>query len=55
MNTDRKAPESSAPPQEDQPARREWMKPEAKAADVAQVTLTGHAVPPTVDFTTCAS
>jgi hypothetical protein len=55
MNTDRKAPEFSASPQEEQPARREWMKPEAKAADVAQVTLTGNAVPPITDFVTCAS
>lgn len=35
--------------------RGEWTKPSAKAAEVAQATLTGFAVPPTVDFSTCAS
>jgi hypothetical protein len=35
--------------------RREWIKPEVKTAEVAQATLSGHTVPPTVDFSTCAS
>ena len=40
---------------EGQADRREWMKPEVKSAEVAQVTLTGNAVPPITDFLTCAS
>jgi hypothetical protein len=55
MNIDRKAQESSASTQEDQLVRREWTKPQAKAADVAEVTLTGFATPPQTDFSTCAS
>jgi hypothetical protein len=35
--------------------RREWVKPELKIAEVAQVTLAGHTVPPVTDFFTCAS
>jgi hypothetical protein len=46
---------SSAASHEVQPTRREWVKPEVKSADVAQATLTGHAVPPITDFVTCAS
>ena len=46
---------SSAAPHEDSTERREWVKPEAKSATVAQATLGGHTVPPMVDFSTCAS
>lgn len=41
--------------QESNIARREWVKPAVKAAEVAQATLSGHLVPPTQDFNTCAS
>ncbi len=37
------------------PALRVWVKPEAKAAEVAQATLNGHTVPPVSDLITCAS
>jgi hypothetical protein len=40
---------------EGQADRREWVKPEAKSADVAQATLTGHISPPITDFITCNS
>jgi hypothetical protein len=46
---------SSAEPNEGPAGRREWIKPEAKSATVAEATLTGHTVPPITDFSTCAS
>jgi hypothetical protein len=46
---------SSAAPHEGPTERREWVKPVAKSATVAEATLTGHTVPPITDFVTCAS
>jgi hypothetical protein len=38
-----------------QAAFRPWTKPEAKTAEVAQVTLAGHPNFTALDFETCAS
>jgi hypothetical protein len=55
MKTDTEEVTSYVEVTEAEPTRRPWTKPEAKAAEVARATLTGFAVPPITDFSTCAS
>ncbi len=47
--------EGLSQPVEGKPELKTWEKPAAKAAEVAQATLAGHATPPVTDFVTCAS
>ena len=55
MNQENQPGEKTIEPAQESPANRKtWQKPEAKAADVAEVTQLGHSVQ-SLDLGTCAS
>jgi hypothetical protein len=55
MHKNLESMETNVQDRKNQLPHRVWVKPEAKAAEVAQATLAGHTSTPISDFVTCAS